>query len=62
MAASDGNILGGFPLSKGEQIRLVIADGVTQELQAKGSKCLMGRLGVPKKLNKEAFKALLVRI
>jgi hypothetical protein len=62
MEGSGGNILGGFPLSKGEQTELVITEEVTQDLQVKGTKCLVGRLGVPKKLNKEAFKAILVRI
>lgn len=28
----------------------------------RGSKCLVGRLGVPKRVNKEAFKSLLTRI
>lgn len=60
MEGSGGNILGGFPLFEGEQTGLVIAEEVTQDLRAKGTKCLVGRLGVPKKLNKEAFKAILV--
>jgi hypothetical protein len=41
---------------------ITIGDEETEDLQVKGSKCLVGRLGVPKKLNKEAFKSLLLRI
>lgn len=36
--------------------------GTTHDIRAKGSKCLVGRLGVPKKLNRVAFKAVLMRI
>jgi hypothetical protein len=58
----DGNVLEGFPLSEGERNGIEIADETVQNLRIKGSKCLVGRLGVPKKLNKESFKAILVRI
>lgn len=54
MSRGNGEVLGGFPLSEGEQKGITIDDAATQELRAKGSKCLVGRLGVPKKLNKEA--------
>ncbi|XP_062146783.1 uncharacterized protein LOC133854564 [Alnus glutinosa] len=47
---------------RGEKCGLIIADETIQDLQTKGSRCLVGSLGVPKKLNKEAFKAVLVRI
>jgi hypothetical protein len=49
-------------LSGGEQKGIEIAEELIQDLRIKGSKCLVGRLGVPKKLNKEAFKAILLRI
>jgi hypothetical protein len=62
MAKGNGNFLGGLPFSEGEQKGLQISDESIQELRVKGSRCLVGRLGVPKKLNKEAFKAILVRI
>jgi hypothetical protein len=58
----DENVLGGFPLSEREQKRIVVADSAIQELCNKGFLCLVWRLGVPKKLNKEAFKAVLQRI
>jgi hypothetical protein len=62
MAAREGNVLGGLPLTEGEKKGIEIAEETVQDLRIKGSKCLIGRLGVPKKLNKEAFKAVLMRI
>jgi len=62
MEESKRNLLGGFPLSEGEQKGIEIAVDSVQDLWHKGSKCLVGRLGVPKKLNKEAFKLILLRI
>jgi hypothetical protein len=62
MSDDKGNVMGGFPLSEREHKGIEIADKTIQELRVKGSKCLVGRLGVPKKLNKEAFKAILIRI
>jgi hypothetical protein len=56
---------GGFhksSLTDGEQKGIEISYLETENLRAKGSKCLVGRLGVPKKIHKEAFKSLLVRI
>jgi len=61
MSRGNGNFLGCFPLSKGEEKGITISDGTTQELRVKGSKCLVGRLGVLI-LNKEAFKAVLMHI
>jgi hypothetical protein len=52
LSGSNGDCLGGFPLTEGEQKGITIADRTMQELRAKGSKCLVGWLGVPKKLNK----------
>jgi len=62
MTECNENFLGGLPLTEGELRDLRIADESTKELQVKGSRCLVGRLGAPKKLNKEAFKAILMRI
>jgi hypothetical protein len=62
MDESKGTVLGGLPLSEGEQVVIEIAPEAIQELRIKGSKCLVGRLGVPKKLHKEAFKAILIKI
>jgi len=62
MIEGGGNVLWGLPLSEGEQKGLEIVETSTQELCNKGNKCLVGRLGVPKKLNNEAFKSILLRI
>lgn len=62
MTDGNGNVLGGLPLSKGEQRGIQIADETIQDLREKGSKCLVGSVGVPKKLNNEAFKTILLRI
>jgi hypothetical protein len=51
-----------FPLTEGEQRGIDVSDEETEVLRSKGSKCLVGRLGVAKEFNKEAFKSLLVRI
>jgi hypothetical protein len=51
-----------FPLTEGEQRGIDVSDEETEALPSKGSKCLVGRLGVAKKLNKEAFKSLLLKI
>lgn len=54
--------VGRTPFNGGEKKGIKIAEEAVQDLRIKGSKCLIGRLGVPKKLNKEAFKAILMRI
>ncbi len=51
-----------FPLTKGEKQGILIYDEEIEDLRAKGSKCLVGRLGVVKKINKEVFKTLLLRV
>jgi hypothetical protein len=51
-----------FPLTEGERRGIDVSDEETEALCSKGSKCLVGRLGVAKKLNKEALKSLLLRI
>lgn len=53
---------GKFSLTNGEQKGIPIGDDDTEELRLKGMKCLVGQLGVQKKVNKEAFKTLLTRI
>jgi hypothetical protein len=62
MAEEGGEQYGRYPLTKGELQGIPIGDDETENLRTKGSKCLVGRLGVPKKLNKEAFKSFLLRI
>jgi hypothetical protein len=53
---------GKFSLTNGEQKGIPIGYDDTKELRLKGTKCLVGQLGVQKKVNKEAFKTLLTRI
>jgi hypothetical protein len=62
MAEDYGEKVGNFPLTKGEKKGILIDVEDVAELRTKGSKCLVGRLGVPKRINKEAFKTLLTRI
>jgi hypothetical protein len=51
-----------LPLTKGEKQGISIGDDEIEDLRIKGSKCLVGRLGDGKKINKEAFKSVLTRI
>jgi len=46
-----GNVLGRLPLIEGEQREIQIEDETIQDLRDKGSKGVVGSLGVPKKLN-----------
>lgn len=62
MIEKNRNELDGFPMSEGEQLGIEIADETVHDLRIKGSRCLVGRLGVPKNLNKETFIAVLLRI
>jgi hypothetical protein len=50
------------PLIRGETKGIEIEDEDTEELHDKGLKCLVGRFGTAKKINKEAFKSVLTRI
>jgi hypothetical protein len=49
-------------LTASESQGISVSDDGTEVLRAKGSRCLIGRLGAVKRLNKEAFKTLLLRI
>jgi hypothetical protein len=62
MSEGNGEGLDGFLMTEGEQKGITIDDGEILDLKQKGTKCLVGRLGIPKKLNNEAFKAILLRI
>jgi hypothetical protein len=53
---------GKIPLSRGEQHGIPISNDETVDLRAQGAKYLVGRFGIDKKFNKEAFKALLLRV
>jgi hypothetical protein len=62
MAEGSEEVRRKFPLKAGETKGISIEDDETVELRAMGLRCLVGKLGVNKKLNKEAFKSLLNRI
>lgn len=62
MAEKHGESARSFPLTVGEQRGISISDEDTEELRSKGLKCLVGRLGEAKKINKESFKAVLTRV
>lgn len=62
MAGESGNVLGNYQFTDGESKEVNISEEETKELSTKGSKCLIGRLGVAKKIHRESFKAILVRI
>jgi hypothetical protein len=49
-------------MSTGEQQEISIEDVEIEDLRLKGAKCLVGRLGVIKKFNKESFKTVLLHI
>jgi hypothetical protein len=50
--------VGNFPFIEGEKQGIQIGVEEIEYLRAKGTRCLVGRLGVPKRINKEAFKTL----
>jgi hypothetical protein len=62
MAEEYGDWFGNIPLTEGEQRGITIIDDKTEDLKAKGEKCLVGRLAVAKKIKKDAFKTLIVYI
>jgi hypothetical protein len=49
MTEECGDSYGCFPLTKGEQQTINIGEEETEVLRGKGTKCLVGRLGNPKK-------------
>lgn len=62
MAKQKGDFDREFPLTVGEQKGISISDDDIEELRTKGVKCLVGRLGDVKRINKETFKSVLTRI
>lgn len=51
--------VGQFSTYRWREQGIQVEDEETEDLRIKGSKCLVGRLGVPKKINREAFKKFL---
>jgi hypothetical protein len=62
MTEDCGDPHGIFPFTEGELHEFDISIDETEEQRTKGSKCLIGRLGVVKKIHRDTFKAVLVRI
>lgn len=56
MAGDYGEKVGNFPLTEGESKSIQLEVEEVEELRAKGKKCLVGRMGVPKIINNEAFQ------
>jgi hypothetical protein len=54
--------VGNFPLTEGEKQSIQLGAEEVEELRIKGKRCLVGRLDVPKRINKKAFKTFLSRI
>ncbi|GLT53996.1 hypothetical protein SLA2020_272300 [Shorea laevis] len=62
MDGSLEEIWGRMSLSEGEKQGISISEGEVAILKEKGSRCLVGRIGTEKKVNKEAFKSLFLRL
>jgi hypothetical protein len=48
--------------SEGERIEINITKGEVEEIGEQGGRCLIGRIWMAKKVNKEAFKSVLSQI
>jgi hypothetical protein len=55
-------LYGNISLSKGEKAGIIIIEGEIEEVRVQGGWCLVRRIWMAKKVNKEAFKVLLTRI
>jgi hypothetical protein len=53
---------GRISLTDGEKEGILISEGEIADLQDKGSRCLVGRLGTDKRIYKDAFRTLLTRL
>lgn len=62
MAKALEALCGRISLSDGEKTGISISEGEVADLQDKGARCLVGRLGTEKKINKEAFRSLLTHL
>jgi hypothetical protein len=62
MAESIEKLCGKLSLLEGEKIGIAIAEGEVEEARAQGGRCLIGKIWMGKRVNKEAFKTVLSRI
>jgi hypothetical protein len=62
MAKAPGGRMAWIFLTRGEKLGIQINDGEVEDLWGKGVRCLVGRLGSDRRINKESLKTLLIRI
>jgi hypothetical protein len=62
MAEQLEELCGNISLSEGEKARITITEGEIEEVRAQGGRCLIGRIWMGKRVNKEAFKIVLTRV
>ncbi|XP_059441137.1 uncharacterized protein LOC132173616 [Corylus avellana] len=55
-------LCGKISLTEGEKVGLKICEGEIAEGRAKGARCLVGKIGGERRVNKEAFRTVLSRI
>jgi hypothetical protein len=61
MAEQLEELCGNISLSEGERTGITITEGEIQEARVQGGRCLVGRLWMSRRVNKEAFKEVLTR-
>lgn len=56
------NLCGRLTLSDGEKEGIIISEAEIVDARAKGDWCLVGRFIIDKKINKEAFRSMMLRL
>jgi hypothetical protein len=62
MADQLEKLCGSISLTEGEKVGLTITEGEVDEVRAQGGRCLVGKVWMGRRANKEAFKTVLSRI
>ena len=62
MAEQLKELCGNISLCEGERAGITITDGEIEEVRAQGGQCLVGRIWMARKVNKDAFKVVLTRV
>lgn len=62
MAEELEKLCGKITLTEGERVGVVICEGEIADGREKGERCLVGRIGGERRVNKEAFRSVLSRI
>ena len=55
-------LCGKISLTEREKAGITITEGETEEVRVQGGRCLVGRIWMAKKVNKEAFQVVLTRV